>query len=71
MQSEIENLPGWVQENIRKYWDKDYSEAWAFLYGMIMASTHTNSLFYELLFLQEILTAKLRIHHNLPDRVEA
>ena len=70
MQSEIENLPEWVQENICRYWAVDNDEAYTFLRGMTLASTHDNELFNELLFLQAILTTKLRIHHNLPDRVE-
>ena len=71
MQSKIENLPEWGQENICHYWSDDNDEAYTFLRGMTLASTHDNELFNELLFLQAILTTKLRIHHNLPDRVEA
>ena len=70
MQSEIENLPEWVQEIISQYWTNGHDEAYTFLRGMTLASTHDNDLFNELLFLQAILTTKLRIHHNLPDRVE-
>ena len=71
MQSEIENLPEWVQENICRYWTNDNDEAYTFLRGMTLASTTNQELFNEFLFLQAILTTKLRIHHNLPDRVEA
>ena len=71
MQSEIENLlPEWVQENIRRYWNSDNNEAYTFLRGMTLASTRDNDLFNEFLFLQTILTTKLRILHNLPDREE-
>ena len=70
MKSEIEQLPEWVQENVCKYWKNSNDEAYTFLRGMTLASTHDNDLFNELLFLQAILTTKLRIHHNLPDRVE-
>ena len=71
MQSEIENLlPEWVQENICRYWNSDNDEAYTFLRGMTLASTRDNGLFNEFLFLQTILTTKLRILHNLPDREE-
>ena len=71
MQSEIENLlPEWVQENIRRYWNSDNDEAYTFLRGMTLASTRDNGLFNEFLFLQTILTTKLQILHNLPDREE-
>ena len=70
MQSKIESLPDWVQENVCRYWTNGHDEAYAFMRGMALASTHDNELFNELLFLQAILTTKLRIHHNLPDRVE-
>ena len=71
MQSEIENLlPEWVQENICRYWNSDNDEAYTFLRGMTLASTRDNGLFNEFLFLQTILTTKLRILHNLPDRGE-
>ena len=71
MQSKIESLPEWVQEIISQYWTNGHDEPYAFMRGMALASTHDNELFNELLFLQTILTTKLRIHHNLPDRVEA
>ena len=70
MQSEIENLPAWVQEIISQYWTNGHDEAYTFLRGMTLASTTNQELFNEFLFLQEILTTKLRIYHNLPDRVE-
>ena len=70
MQSEIENLPAWVQEIISQYWTNGHDEAYTFMRGMALASTHDNKLFNEFLFLQAILTTKLRILHNLPDRVE-
>ena len=71
MQSKIESLPEWVQEIISQYWTNGHDEAYAFMRGMALASTHDNKLFNEFLFLQAILTTKLRILHNLPDRVEA
>ncbi len=70
MQSEIENLPAWVQEIISQYWTNGHDEAYAFLRGMTLASTRDKDLFNEFLFLQAILTTKLRIYHNLPDPVE-
>ena len=70
MKSAIEQMPDWVLENICQYWANDNDEAYTFLRGMTLASTDNQELFSELLFLQAILTTKLRIHHNLPDRVE-
>ena len=70
MKSEIEQLPEWVQENVCQYWKNSNDETYTFIRGMTLASTDNQKLFSELLFLQAILTTKLRIHHNLPDRVE-
>ena len=74
MQSEIENLPEFVQTEICRYWsqvgESFNDEAYTFLRGMALASTRDNALFNEFLFLQAILTTKLRIYHNLPDSVE-
>jgi hypothetical protein len=71
MKSEIENLlPEWVLNTLCQYWGKDADEGHAFIRGMTLASTHSTELFNEFLFLQSILTTKLRIYHNLPDRWE-
>jgi hypothetical protein len=75
MQSEIENLPEFVQTEICRYWsqvgESFKDEAFTFLRGMAFASIDNQGLFSEILLLQNVLTMRLRIHHNLPDRVEA
>ena len=72
MESEIENLPAYVQENICRTWEESregskYVEACAFYRGLANGSHANSELFLEAIFLVFVAVERFKLANGLED----